>query len=542
MESYIYRKVITACATVIFAAGLWGCEPEPETTSVQKEGEVTFKERYRPQFHYTPPEHWMNDPNGMFYYDGKYYLHHQYNPFGNTWGHMSWYQAVSEDLVHWEHKGVVIPEEGNEMIFSGGAIVDHDNTSGFGDEGETPIVATYSSHYSYEGEDPDFEQAQSLAYSLDGGETFTKYEGNPVITDEDPDFRDPNVKWHEESDQWIMVVALPIQRKVAFYGSENLREWEHLSNFGPIGSTEGIWECPDFFELAVDGDPDNTRWVMHVDVSPGAVAGGSGSQYFIGDFDGTEFILDEEATSFEIVEDAVDEEVLWTDYGTDFYAAISWSDIPEEDGRRMWLGWMSNWEYATAKPTSPWKSAQSVPRTVDLISVDDEIRMAQSPIEELQQLRQDHQQIENFEINGEQISLQDQGISGKAFEIKAELDAGSAENFGLEVRAGDKQETLIGYDVNSGNLYVDRTNSGDVGFSEHFPSRSEAPLDLNDNTIELHILVDWSSVEVFAADGTKVLTKRIFPHPDSRDIRLFSEGGEANVVALDFWKLASIWD
>lgn len=538
MESISYKVLSKVAVFMIVVVGVIGCEPEP----VQQEGEVTFKEQYRPQFHYTPPSNWMNDPNGMFYYDGQFFLHHQYNPHGITWGHMSWYQAVSEDMVHWDHKGVAIPEEGNEMIFSGGAIVDHENTSGFGDEGETPIVATYSSHYTYEDEDPGFEQAQSLAYSLDGGETFTKYEGNPVINHEDPDFRDPNVKWHEESDQWVMVVALPIQRKVAFYGSENLREWEHLSNFGPLGNTEGIWECPDLFELAVDGDPGNTKWVLHVDMNPGAIAGGSGSQYFIGDFDGTEFTVDENATDFEIVEDAPHDQVLWTDYGTDFYAAISWSDVPEEDGRRLWVGWMSNWEYANVKPTSPWRSAQSIPRTVELVSVGNEIRMAQQPIEELQQLREGHQVLENLGIDNENVSLSDRGISGKAYEIKAEFDAGSAVDFGIEVRGGDDHQTIIGYNVETEELYVDRTESGDVGFNENFPTRSEAPLSLNNGKLELQILVDWSSVEVFAADGTKVLTKRIFPDPESRDVRLFSEGGQAELVSMDFWSLRSIWE
>lgn len=513
-------------------------EVRPETAEelLILDGErVTFQEPYRPQFHYTPPFNWMNDPNGMFYYDGTYFLHHQYNPHGDTWGHMSWYQAVSPDMVHWEHTGVVIPEEGNEMIFSGGAIIDHHNTSGFGEEGQTPIVATYSSHYTYDEDevDPPFEQAQSLAYSLDGGRTFTKYEGNPVLNHEDPDFRDPNVMWHEESDQWVMVVALPIQRKVAFYGSPNLREWELLSEFGPAGGVEGIWECPDLFELPVDGDPGNTRWVLHVDKNPGAIAGGSGSQYFIGDFDGTEFILDPQFT---------EEDILWTDYGTDFYAAISWSDIPGEDGRRTWVGWMSNWMYAGDKPTDPWRSAQSIPRKVELVTTEDgSLRMVQHPVSELQQLRGELRSLTDITVGGEPLLLEDHDISGKAYEMKVEFDALDADAFGVDVRAAAEEFTRIGYDAGREVLYVDRTNSGETDFHEGFATVSEAPLALSDGTLSLHIFVDWSSVEVFAQDGQKILTKRIFPDPGSEDITLFSEGGEVAVSRLDFWPLSSIW-
>ena len=531
------QRWIHGLLLVLLISGYSACDREDvQAPYTALTADINFQERYRPQFHYTTPQNWMNDPNGMFYFDGQYFLHHQYNPHGDTWGHMSWYQAVSNDMVHWEHKGVVIPEEGNEMIFSGGAIVDYQNTSGFGEDGQVPIIATYSSHYTYteeevgEGE-PTFEQVQSLAYSLDGGRTFTKYEGNPVLNHEDPDFRDPNVKWHEESDQWVMVVALPTQRKVAFYGSPNLREWEHLSDFGPAGGVDGIWECPDLFELAADGDPDNTRWVLHVDMNPGAIAGGSGSQYFIGDFDGTTFTLDPQFS---------EDDILWTDYGTDFYAAISWSNIPPDDGRRLWLGWMSNWKYAGVKPTSPWRSAQSVPRSVELATVDGSLRMIQKPIVELQQLRNGHRRVENLVIS-ENLSLDDRGIYGKAYELKLTLEAGTAEDFGLLVRSGGDERTRIGYDTGREVLYIDRRQSGEVDFHERFATVSEAPLSIGEDPLELHILVDWSSVEVFAQGGRKVFTTRIFPDPESQGVSLFSEGGEATLRHLDFWTLDSIW-
>jgi len=538
----IFRLVATLSLTA--ALLLVGCDadapnntpPEAaETVGLDLSDEVTFTERYRPQFHYTSPTNWMNDPNGLVYYDGQYHLFHQYNPFGITWGHMSWYHAVSDDLVHWDHQGVKIPEEGNEMIFSGSAVIDHENTSGFQQEGDEhpPMVAVYSSHYTLEGEDPDFRQSQSLAYSVDGGETFTKYEGNPVLEHEDPDFRDPNVVWQEEEERWLMVVALPTQRKVAFYESPNLIDWEHLSDFGPTGSVEGIWECPDFFQLPVDGDEDDMRWVLHVDVNPGAVAGGSGSQYFIGDFDGTTFTADEEISNGE---------PIWTDYGTDFYAAITWNDIPEEDGRRMWVGWMSNWAYANDKPTDPWRSAQSIPRSMHLRTVDDNIRLVQEPVEELQQLRNNHVHLTDRTIDGV-VDLTEDGIEGSTLELVAEFDPGTASAFGLTVRGGDNEQTVIGYDVESASAFVDRTNAGQADFYENFAIRNDAPLSLTDNgTVKLHVLVDWSSVEVFGNDGAVVLTNRIFPDPESIGVTAYSDGGSSTLVSLDSWTLESVWE
>jgi fructan beta-fructosidase len=332
----------------------------------------------------------MNDPNGLVYYEGKYHLFHQYNPFGNQWGYMSWNHAISDDLVHWKHQPVAIPygKEEEEGIFSGSAVVDYNNTTGFGDGTRPPLVAIYTSHYTRE--DGSTWQAQSLAYSDDGGETFIKYKENPVLEFDDPDFRDPKVIWMEESEQWVMVVALPRQHKVQFYASDNLIDWKFLSDFGPDGATGGIWECPDLFPLFVDGNPDYRRWVLHVDMNPGSIAGGSGSQFFIGDWDGDEFIPDEAISGGE---------VIWVDYGTDFYAAITWSDIPEEDGRRIWVGWMNNWMYANQIPTYPWRSAMSIPRSIHLVTIDGEIQAVQRPVKELEVLRNNHVQLLNTEVS-----------------------------------------------------------------------------------------------------------------------------------------------
>jgi fructan beta-fructosidase len=494
--------------------------------------DVSFTEKYRPQFHYTPKINWMNDPNGLVYYEGKYHLFHQYNPFGNQWGYMSWNHAISDDLVHWKHQPVAIPygKEEEEAIFSGSAVVDHNNTSGFGDGSRPPLVAIYTSHYTRE--DGSTWQAQSLAYSIDGGETFIKYRDNPVLEFDDPDFRDPKVMWMDDSKQWVMVLALSQQHKVQFYASENLIDWKFLSDFGPDGATGGIWECPDLFPLFVDGNPEDKRWVLHVDMNPGSVAGGSGSQFFIGDWNGDQFIPDEAVSKGE---------VIWVDYGTDFYAAITWSNIPEEDGRRIWVGWMNNWMYANQIPTYPWRSAMSIPRSIHLVTIDGEILAVQRPVKELEALRDNHVQLENIEVSSSELLLSNEGISGRAYEIVIEMEPGDSETAGFKLRVGDDEETLVGYDSNSKTVFVDRSRSGEDDFHSDFSQRNDAPARLIDGKIRLQIFVDWSSVEVFVNDGEAVITNRIFPDPDSQDVILYSDSGTANITRMDFWTLNSIW-
>lgn len=522
------------------AISILGCEDQaPEETDYQAdqinqhlEAQVTFSEPYRSQFHYSPRINWMNDPNGLVYYQGVYHLFHQYNPFGNRWGYMSWGHATSTDLIHWDHKAVAIPygKEEEEGIFSGSAVVDHQNTSGFGDGGSPAIVAIYTSHYTLE--DGSTDQAQSLAFSVDGGETFTKYEGNPVLEFDDPDFRDPNVSWNEEMGKWLMVLALPTQHKVQFYASDDLKEWELLSDFGPTGATGGIWECPDFFKLPVDGDPDNQKWVLHVDINPGSIAGGSGSQYFVGDWNGSNFVPDE---------NFMDTAPHWTDYGTDFYAAISWNNIPEEDGRQLWVGWMNNWDYANEIPTDPWRSAMSIPRSVHLQSYNNSYRLVQKPVESLRQLREDPVRLENLELNNEMIDLSQEGISGQAYEMIVEIDPGDAETVGLNVREGENQQTVIGYDSENESVFLDRNNSGESDFYEGFEQRNDAPVERINGTVKLHIFVDWSSVEVFANDGASVISNRIFPDSESIGVSAFADGGSATITNIEFWPLESIW-
>jgi fructan beta-fructosidase len=501
--------------------------------STQAQTKPTYVERYRPQYHFTPAVNWMNDPNGLVHFDGEYHLFYQYNPFGTTWGHMSWGHAVSPDLVHWEHLPVAIPEEDGVMAFSGSAVVDWKNTSGFGVDGRPPLVAVYTGHR-------EKNQSQYLAYSTDRGRTWTRYAGNPVLDIGAADFRDPKVFWYEPRQTWVMALALATEHKIRLYASPDLKQWTQLSDFGPAGATGGVWECPDLFELPVDGDPTNTRWVLIVNLNPGAIAGGSGAQYFVGRFDGTRFTP--EASGVTAATAGVPRDsALWADYGKDFYAAVSWSDVPAEDGRRIWIGWMNNWQYGNEIPTTPWRSAQSLPRTLALTTTPEGIRLVQQPVSELQRLRGPRRQLESQPIPAGSTPLAARGIAGKALEIVAEFEVGTASELGLRVRTGRGEATVIGVDPKAGQLFVDRTRSGQVGFHPEFSGRQTAPLPVENGRVRLHVFVDWSSVEVFAGDGRVVVTDQIFPSPGSEGVALYAEGGTARLISLDAWPLQSVW-
>ena len=474
---------------------------------------------HRPRYHFTPERNFMNDPNGLVYFDGEYHLFYQHNPFGDTWGHMSWGHAVSPDLVRWRHLPVALREEGGIMIFSGSAVVDRANTSGLcGPPGARAacLVAIYTGH----GHD---KQTQNLAYSRDRGRAWTKYAGNPVLDIGARDFRDPKVFWHAATARWIMAVSLAEERKIRFYGSTDLKAWTPLSDFGPEGYTQGQWECPDLFELPVEGGPARTRWVLSVNVNPGAPLGGSADQYFIGSFDGTTFRNENPPA-----------QVLWADYGKDFYATQSWSDLPSSDPRRVWIGWMSNWQYANQDPTSPWRGMFTVPRALRLAARPEGIRLVQEPAVELRSLRGAPRTVPPRDVAG---TLALDAVSGDALEIEAVFAAASASAFGLKVRKGKDEETVVGYDVRAGEVFVDRRRSGGAGFSPDFPGRHAGPLAMEGGRVRLHVLVDRSSVEVFAGGGGAVITDRIFPDPSSRGVALWAEGGSASLVSFEAWSL-----
>jgi fructan beta-fructosidase len=803
---------------------------------------TAYQELYRPQFHFTPAQNWMNDPNGLVYYKGEYHLFYQYNPFGDTWGNMSWGHAVSTDLVHWKHLPVAIPMEGDELIFSGSAVVDRENTTGFGTRHNPPMVAIYTSARPGS-------QAQSLAYSTDRGRTWTKYAGNPVLDIGSGEFRDPKVFWYAPEHKWVMAVSMAVERKIRLYSSPDLKSWTLMSDFGPANATGGVWECPDLFPLAVDGNRRKTKWVMMVNLNPGGIAGGSAAQYFVGDFDGKrftadnakpytppagdvfadfegadygswtttgtafgsgpahgalagqqavsgfqgnglvnsfldfdnsqgtltsphftiardyvnfligggahahdpaagdgsppagevlgdfegpdygswtptgdfagtvphrggdgrigeqsvdtffgnpndsdqnigsivspEFTIDRDFLDFEIaggnhpepgpgqtvanlvvdgqvvrtatgndsgtlnwrawdVKDLagkrahieivdratggwghvladhfvlsdtaakirsdetavnllVDGQVVrstagkesealdwtswdvsdlkgkdaqiqivdrnsggwghvladqftfadapaqsaeqrssWVDYGKDFYAAVTYNDVP--DGRRIAIGWMNNWNYANQIPTSPWRSAMSVPRELGLRTIDGRTQLVQRPVSELGSLRT----RPSYVTLGRSLPTGTTTLPahGKALEIYAGLKLGNAQHAGLQVRTGNGEETVIGYDATSSEVYVDRTHSGQTAFNADFPGVQRAPLKTHDGTVRLHILVDWSSVEVFADRGQTVITDQIFPSANSDGLNAFADGAGAKLSWLAVLPLRSGW-
>lgn len=487
------------------------------------EDQRAYRELHRPQFHFTPAIHWMNDPNGLVFHEGEYHLFYQYNPKGNRWGHMSWGHAVSRDLVHWEHLPVALPESEEGMVFSGSAVVDSKNTSGFSRDGKAPLVAIYTAHRKGN-------QSQCLAYSLDRGRTWTRYAGNPVIDIGLADFRDPKVFWHEPTESWIQIVSRARDKVLHLYGSRNLREWKLLSEFGPGGAPgKPNWECPDLFKLPVEGRPGVTRWVLEVDMGGGSIAGGSGGEYFVGTFDGQRFLADGGLSNFQ-----------WVDYGRDFYAPISFSDIPEEDGRRIWVGWINNWETSLI-PTSPWRGAQSIPRALSLREVDGQLRLIQRPVQELRRLRQEGFRLESLSLEAASRQLNDRLPRHSLMEVRLELIPGESQECGLKVFQGPDQETRIGYDRSRGEVFVDRTRSGNTNFHPRFAGRHAAPVSLREGKIDLHVFIDTSVVEVFADDGATVITDRIFPDPDQNGWSLYQRGKGARVESLKVWPLNSIW-
>ncbi|MDX2547468.1 GH32 C-terminal domain-containing protein [Streptomyces sp. WI04-05B] len=802
-----------------------------------------YSETYRPQFHFTPDKNWMNDPNGLVYYQGEYHLFYQYNPSGNSWGDMSWGHAVSTDLVHWQQLPLALSHDDEEMVFSGSAVVDENNTTGFGTTENPPMVAIYTSHNTSTGI-----QSQSLAYSTDRGRTWTKYQGNPVIDIGSRDFRDPKVQWYAPTRSWLMTVSLSVEHKVRFYSSKNLKDWTQLSEFGPAGATGGVWECPDLFPLAVDGDANNIKWVLVVNINPGGIAGGSAAQYFVGDFDGTKFTADDDGTytppagtvvqNFEgtgfgswtatgtafgpgpaagtlegqqsvsgfdgqglansfhsgdattgtltspaftvgspylnfkvgggrhphqpgkiladfdggtyggwtttgtafgaapatgtlpgqqqvsgfqggglvntflngdattgtltspeftidkryvnfligggnhplsaanptalellvdgqvvrsatgkdaealetaswdvsdlagkkarirVVDDNTgswghinadqivlsdtqvqpgtqetsvnlvvdgqtvrsatgsDSETLdwasfdmrpylgkqariqlvdmntggwghiladqfttasapaksvvqradWADYGKDYYAAVSWEGAP--DGERYMIGWMSNWDYAGAVPTSPWRGAQSIPRRMALRTVDGRVRLTSEPVNSVESLRQASPATATADtVTNTSRAVAGPAAEGKALDIEATFSLKDAERFGLKVRTGAAgEETVIGYDTTTQELYVDRTHSGAVDFDSTFPGIQTAPLKAANGRIKLRILVDRSSVEVFGGDGEAVITDQIFPDPAGQGVQVFAENGSVTLDKATVWHLDSIHD
>ncbi|MFI5186017.1 MAG: glycoside hydrolase family 32 protein [Chitinophagales bacterium] len=477
-------------------------------------------EMYRPQIHFSPEKKWMNDPNGLVYYKGVYHLFFQYHPYSSVWGPMHWGHATSRDLIHWKREAIAIYPDSLGMIFSGSAVVDEKNTSGFGENGKVPLVAIFTQHDAKaEKEGKNNFQNQSLAYSLDNGKTWIKYSGNPVLKNPGiTDFRDPKVMWYKPQKKWIMTLAT--KDVITFYSSPDLKKWKKESEFGKgIGAHGGVWECPDLFQLNDNG---KKVWVLIVNLNPGGPNNGSATQYFVGDFDGNKF------SSFST-------DIKWLDYGPDEYAGVTWSNT---GNRKIFLGWMSNWLYANKVPTETWRNAMTVPRELRLKHAGHQILIASEPVSELSV-------IESKPLIRKNISVSNKTDLTKAIGnlqipscLKLTLEEAKDFTITLSNEGGDK--LVIGFDKNQNRYFIDRTQSGKIGFEKDFAAIHSAPRFTNDKKMTISLIIDVSSVELFADDGLTVMTEIFFPNKPYNQIHVESPG-TIWIKQLEFSTLKNIW-
>ena len=504
IESYKGKKV-----TLTFSVGK---NADKGLDKIKQSSKYSFEynETYRPLYHFTPQYGWMNDPNGMVYADGTYHLFYQYNPYGARWGNMHWGHAISKDLVNWEYQPTAIAPDKLGAIFSGSAVIDHDNTAGFG---KGAMIAIFTSAGD--------RQTQSIAYSLDGGKTFTKYEDNPVLSDANIiDFRDPKVFWHAPSKQWVM--SLATTQTITFYGSKNLKEWTPLSEFGEgLGGHGGVWECPDLFPLTYEG---KTKWVLFVSINPGGPNGGSATQYFIGDFDGKTFTPD--AMNYP----------LWLDYGRDNYAGVTWSNVPAADGRRLFIGWMSNWDYANEIPTVNFRSAMTVARTLRLAHNGEHLVVASEPVKEVESLRRDPLSLADKTtsdtVTFESLLPNNQG----AYELIFTVTPNDTDSFSFALENAKGETIKYLFDCANKTLSVDRSKSS-VAFNANFAETLiKAPLTAK-KSYTVRLLVDKASTELFVNNGEVVQTNTVFPSEVYNTLRFKTEKGTLNLNDITVYKL-----
>ena len=479
-----------------------------------------YNDTHRPQFHFSPKAHWMNDPNGMVYLNGKYHLFFQYYPEGTTWGPMHWGHATSKDLVHWNEQAIALYPDSLGWIFSGSAVYDKDNTSGLGKNGKMPLVAIFTHHNSkLEKEGRKDYQYQSIAYSLDEGQTWTKYEGNPVL--QNPgivDFRDPKVRWNEEVRKWIMTLAT--KDRITFYSSPDLKNWNKESEFGEnVGAHGGVWECPDLFPMSLNG---KTMWVLLVSINPGGPNKGSATQYFVGDFDGKTF----KPNSIE---------TKWVDWGTDNYAGVTWSNTGD---RRIFLGWMSNWQYANVVPTEKWRSAMTIPRELSLKAIDNTIFLASEPVKELRKNMPKTYTMNNTLVNGSlDLSDQIQAFNGQ-YQLKFSSD--QITNYSIVLSNDGGEELVIGFDKKANQYCIDRSRAGKINFEKGFGAKHTAPRISVDAGTHVTLVVDVASVELFADSGLTVITDIVFPNKTLTKVSIKSVDG-LMLKSLSYSKIDGIW-
>jgi len=478
----------------------------------QGRSQTDYHEQHRLQIHFSPKEHWMNDPNGLVYYHGVYHLFFQYYPDSNVWGPMHWGHATSRDLIHWQQQSIALYPDSLGYIFSGSAVADTNNTSGFGKNAKAPLVATFTHH------DPNGEKAgtanfqnQSIAYSLDDGKTWTKYKRNPVLKNPGiKDFRDPKVSWYEPEKEWIMTLAT--FDRISFYSSEDLKNWKKESEFGKDrGAHGGVWECPDLFPLMYKN---KKIWVLLVSINPGGPHGGSATQYFIGDFNGHEFTSSQK-------------EIKWIDDGADDYAGVTWSNT---GSRRIFLGWMSNWQYGTKVPTEKWRSAMTIPRELSLDKINGDYYLRSFPVKELSS------------IYGTKTDLANDPEKIVSFQtpIKIELTLSALDNFYFELKNSQNEHCLVGYDKASNAFYIDRTASGNVDFEKDFAKKILSKRISDKTNSDIILIIDNSSVELFADKGLTTMTAIFFPTENYNTLQLQTDANK-NITSYHSTLLKSIW-
>ena len=511
--------------------------------------DTTNTDYYRPSYHFTPLYGWMNDPNGMVYKDGEYHLYFQYNPYGSKWGNMHWGHAVSRDLVHWEHLDPAIARDTMGHIFSGSSVVDKNNTAGYG---KNAIIAIYTNNSTAH------DEVQCIAYSTDNGRTFTKYEGNPVLRPFDglKDFRDPKVFWYEKNKSWYMIVSA--DKETRFYKSKNLKQWTYVSAFGKgMGQQPCQYECPDFFQLPVNGDKKNMKWVMTMNINPGCIFGGSATEYFVGDFDGKKFTCP----------DAQD--VKWLDYGKDHYATVTFSNTGD---RVLAITWMSNWEYANITPFKQNRGANGLPRELKLYEKNGKYYISEDAAPEVKALRKVTHDLGNETVEDTKDMKGVAANMDGAFEIEADVTPSANGIAGIEISNNKRERTMIYFNMKNGKVVMDRTESGLTDFGKNSvphdielawdkqceqqgkqPARIEnainykndfalatwGPLNLCEGkTYHVDIFVDKSSVELFVDGGRIAMTNLVFPVAPYENIKLYTKGGKAEFSNIKVHKLA----
>jgi len=484
---------------------------------------ILYDEKYRPQYHFSPPANWLNDPNGLVFYRGEYHLFYQYNPDDIVWGNIHWGHAVSSDLIHWKNLDIALEPDELGMIFSGSAVVDKNDSTGFFDGG-SGLVAVYTSHL--QRENGALEQ-QSIAYSTDNGRSWTKYEDNPVIDNYGvEDFRDPKVFRHHKSKKWIMITAAG--DRVRFYSSDNLKEWDYLSEFGSeMGEHAGVWECPDLIKLSLNNkdlkksEEQKDKWLLSIGDSHGRSTGVL-TQYFIGEFDGKKFVSDYDKSFI-------------LDHGQDLYALQSWSNLP--DDRKIWIGWMNNIGYMEEIPTDPWRGIMSLPRELGLKKIGGQFKLLQNPVREVKALRKNIYQAENLVIKDE-MSIYS---SEESYEIKAELDFSEGAEIRFLLNHNQEQKTVIAFSTDENKIIVSRRESGLEKFSLNFIEHQEFNCPIDTDNFKLNIFVDRSSLEIFIGEGEFVLSELFFPEKKPKKLTVKAVDGEIIFKEFEYYKLDSIW-